>query len=208
MTSKRALAFLNKYNCSLPCLKGHSILARVMSLTGSIALVDPGYYGFCEISRADLRNNQVYDGRGLPVVRQQGDVREGDYVKLRLRDFYSPFGTMRLEPYKLSPEMRHKLVWEELAKAHEQGTPVYGRILNTALKGYAVGVSGYVGLLPFNKATLESVEKIGVLQAFYVLKLDAARNMLLLADPRFKPDRRSAAPMYTNIASLASVSSE
>lgn len=182
----------------MPGLRNHSILAKVIKVDRGRVWLDPGYYGINMLERREIRTSQVYNAAGKPVPGQSADtVRPGDYLRVRLGSFFTPYGDMQLEPYSTGPDARHKLVWEELAAAKDSRQPVYGRVLNSCNGGYAVGVSGYVALLPYNKSSLETVQKIGVLQPFYVHSIRG--NLLTLSDMKFKPKDTLYSSMYSNI---------
>lgn len=68
--------------------------------------------------------------------------------------------------------MRRKLVWGELKDCMKTGNPVWGRVLNPCVGGYAVGVAGYVALLPSKQASIDNIQKIGALQQFYIHRMD------------------------------------
>ncbi len=196
-TKAEALALLRRYNCTIPQLRGQTILARVVKSTNHALLVDPGFFGLSVIDRKELGTNQAYTEDGQPIFRADGTsrVRPGEYVRLRLSRWFTPYGDMQLEPVRTSPEVRKKLVWEELRACSERGRPVKGRMLNACKGGYAVGVAGYVALLPHGQAVSESISNIGGLQQFYIHKMDDRRKLIELT-------MSSRSPNYSNVGSI------
>ncbi|GBF98844.1 hypothetical protein Rsub_11448 [Raphidocelis subcapitata] len=173
------------YNINVPGLRGQAVLARVVrsSGTGGV-LLDPGYYGLTPVPAADLGAATAYNARGEPLPTREGGggggsggataprLRRGSYVRVRLGQLFSPYGDVQLEPVRVRPEVRRKLVWGELKARMNRGSPVWGRVLNPCAGGYAVGVAGYVALLPSKQASIHNIEAIGTLQQFYVYRME------------------------------------
>ena len=55
-----------------------------------------------------------------------------------------------------------------------------GRVLNPVWGGWAVGIAGYVGQLPFRHALATRCSQVGVLQDFFVTGSDAATRSFTL----------------------------
>jgi hypothetical protein len=130
---------------------------------------------------------------GRAIQRSTPEVCPGDYVKVRLSYFNTPYGDPQLDPVGVPHEVRQKLVWQELAHRMSRGLQVKGRILNPTVKGYAVAVAGYVALLPHDvhkNVQPEQLRQIGVLQDFYVHKMDEQHRRITLSfrNPRSERD--------------------
>lgn len=65
---------------------------------------------------------------------------------------------------------------------HHVWCPSQGRILNATAGGYAVGVAGYVALLQRQQASVQQTRKIGVLQDFYIHRMDRKRRRIELSN--------------------------
>lgn len=190
---------LTKYNVTIPDLVGRNILAKVVKLSRSKVLLDPGYYSFCLIDRDELGLCRVFDAKGQALVKRSADdVRQGDHILVEVRLLHTPFGRMEVGPPQAEKQRFRTLIWKELQEAYEQDRSVYGRVLNVCKGGYAVGVAGYVALLPFSRCSVHTAERIGQLQLFTIHSLDEQTYSIVLNDPSHK----SFAPsedMYSNI---------
>eukprot|EP00877_Chromochloris_zofingiensis_P014968 jgi/Chrzof1/9725/Cz04g13160.t1 len=171
-SKERAMQLLRRYNVSRPGLKGQFVLAKVIKTTDSEVLVDPGYYGLSVLDRKSLGWARTYTTEGNPINQSDTAMRPGDYILVRVTDFFTPYGDMQLDSMRMSPEVRRKQIWNELQSRMRSGQPVYGRILNSCPGGYAVGVAGYVALLPVGQGSKDSISKIGSLQEFYIHKMN------------------------------------
>jgi hypothetical protein len=170
-----SLRLLQKhFNISAPGLRGQAVLARIIRSGSSAVVVDPGYYGLSSIALCDLGAPQLFTADGKPLVRRDGKapaLRRDSFLKVRLGQQFTPYGDVQLEPVRVRPEVRRKLVWGELRERMSRGSPVWGRVLNPCAGGYAVGVSGYVALLPSRQASMQNIQAIGALQQFYIHRM-------------------------------------
>ena len=57
-----------------------------------------------------------------------------------------------------------------------------GRILNPTAGGYAVGVAGYIALLQRQQASVQQTKRIGVLQDFYIYRMDSSKRRIELSN--------------------------
>lgn len=69
-----------------------------------------------------------------------------------------------------------------------------GRILNATTGGYAVGVAGYIALLQRQQASVQQTRRIGVLQEFYIHRMDSRRRRIELSN--MQRHRDSMEEMY------------
>ncbi len=60
------------------------------------------------------------------------------------------------------------------------------QVLNDCPGGYAVGIAGFVALLPYSRAKAETVEDIGSSQTFEIVSMDEARKRIVVGDFRRK----------------------
>jgi ribosomal protein S1 len=129
------------------------------------------------------------------------DIRLGDRFVFRIQELKTPLGGIWLEPERRRGPKLLAAVWAELQKHYEQQIPVGGRILNDLPAGYAVGIAGVVGVLPWSTVQEDGVDpqlcrKLGTLQPFLVQKCDAVRQDLQVrfATGRTRKMGRSGVP--------------
>ena len=89
------------------------------------------------------------------------DVKIGDRVPLRVKRLQNPFGEMDVDSASVDQFRKHQLAWDAIARKREKRELVSGRILNAVNGGFAVGVTGHVGLLPKNLARDEKGRRLG-----------------------------------------------
>jgi len=112
-------------------------------------------------------------------VRAPGDVRLGDALRFHVAAFATPYGGEPLLAPDALPRgagpapaaARLRSAWREITAAADSKKPVLGRILNVSgAGGYAVGLGGFVGFMPFSRAQqTRAARAVGTLQPFYVL---------------------------------------
>ena len=112
-------------------------------------------------------------------VRAPGDVRLGDALRFHVSAFATPYGGEPLLAPDALPRgggpapaaARLRSAWREIVAAAQAGTPILGRVLNVSgAGGYAVGLGGFVGFMPFSRAQQARAARVlGSLQPFYVL---------------------------------------
>jgi hypothetical protein len=196
---------LQRFAATQGNLIGQHILAKVLKVTGRGVVLDPQFFGVNTIDFADLAGSELYDAHGEPKQgAAAGSMQPGDHVKVRVAHLYTPFGDMQLEPSRLTDESKMKLIWQELGAAQRAGRAVEGRVLNACRGGYAVGVAGFVALLPYTRTLPDTARRIGVLQEFYITKMDEAKQLMLLSCTQQaapSPGRAGLSNLYSNIPS-------
>lgn len=190
--SRRHLVeLLRKHNFSLPKLTGQHVEATILRVQSKTLLVDTGYYGVSEVDRSDVNLAHLLAPPGSDkgaIIKSRAtisDLRPGDKVAVKIQAVFTPFGDMQLTgPGTVSEvTVSQNLMWRELEACMSQRRPVEGRVLNACPGGYAVGVGGIVGLLPYGsyKKSPHMVKAVGVLQPFLVTKVNEERRELRLA---------------------------
>ncbi|KAG2433035.1 hypothetical protein HXX76_008762 [Chlamydomonas incerta] len=178
-----ALRLLSRFNGALPSLRGQTILAKVLSVDPARVVVDTGYNGVAEVPRADVSIAHVHTADGVAPARPTtSDVRPGDLLRLRVDAPFTPYGDMQLTAVREDSEFKRRLAWGELRRAMEAGQPVSGRVLNDCVGGFAVGVAGFVALLPSAMAARDTTQRVGSLQSFRIMAMDEARRRITLRD--------------------------
>ncbi|GAX80649.1 hypothetical protein CEUSTIGMA_g8084.t1 [Chlamydomonas eustigma] len=182
---------LRRHNYSMPGIAGQTIEARVLMVGSETIYVDPGFYGISQVPRSEASLSQLCTSDGqIPSGRSSSsDIRVGDVISVKVESLFSPYGDMQVEAVQADEGLKISSLWRELATAHATKTPVSGRVLNACTGGYAVGIGGIVGLMPYGRFTLETASKIGVLQKFYVERVVEERRQLVVADAK-KETRR------------------
>jgi hypothetical protein len=205
-----ALRLLQRhYNINVPGLRGQAVLARVVRSGGASSgvLLDPGYYGLSAIGAHELGALQLYTPAGQPLPPRsdaspsRAQLRRGNFLRLRLGPLFTPYGDVQLEPVRVRPEVRRKLVWGELGACMMRGSPVWGRVLNPCAGGYAVGVAGYVALLPSRQASIHNIQNIGTLQQFYIHRMVERGRRIELSN--YADDAAAAAVAVTDGGSIS-----
>ncbi|GLC37251.1 hypothetical protein PLESTM_000561000 [Pleodorina starrii] len=182
------LRLLRRSNAGLPGLRGQTILAKVLNVNAKRILVDPGFTALSEVPRDEVSIAHVHTSDGqLPDGRlSTSDIRPGDLLRLRVDCVYTPYGDMQLTAVKGDVEQQRRLIWGELRRAMEQRRPVAGRVLNECPGGFAVGVAGFVAVLPAALAATATTRAVGVAQEFTIMAMDDARQRITLRDPRLQ----------------------
>mmetsp|Transcript_7437 Transcript_7437/g.19839 ORF Transcript_7437/g.19839 Transcript_7437/m.19839 type:complete len:300 (+) Transcript_7437:112-1011(+) len=179
------LQILRRYNYSLPALRGQVILARILRISNQRVFVDPGFHSITEVPRADLDVSHVHEaapGQALEARESTNDLRVGDVVCVRIDALYTPYGDMQVEAVQQDPALKKLALWRELEAAWRAKQPVFGRVLNQCPGGYAVGISGFVALLPYARATTATIIRIGELQPFFIEQLSEQQQTLVVRD--------------------------
>ncbi|PNH04845.1 hypothetical protein TSOC_008995 [Tetrabaena socialis] len=178
------LRLLSRYNGSMPYLRGQTILVKVLSVDAERVVVDTGAYGLSTLPRADVSVTHIHtEGDDPPPVRPStSDVRSGDILRLRVEAPYSPFGDMQLTAVREDAAAQRRTVWRELRRRMDAAQPVEGRVLNDCPDGWAVGVAGFVALLPYRLGTQATGQRVGVPQRFYIVAMDDGRQLMQLRD--------------------------
>jgi ribosomal protein S1 len=187
----RLVELLRKHNVSLPKLTGRHVEATVLRVQAKTILVDTGFYGVSEVNRAEVNLAHLLAPSGSDkseIIRSRAtitDLRPGDKVGVRIQATFTPFGDMQLAGVgnQSQESVSQNILWRDLEACMYQGRPVEGRVLNACPGGYAVGVGGFVGLLPYGsfKKSPHMVKAVGVLQKFLVTHVNEERKQLRLA---------------------------
>ncbi|EFJ48693.1 hypothetical protein VOLCADRAFT_117442 [Volvox carteri f. nagariensis] len=185
------LRLLRRYNSGMPGLRGQTILAKVLNVNAKRVLVDTGFTGLSEVPRDDVTIAHVYTDDGqLPARMSTADIRPGDLLRLRVDCVYTPYGDMQLTAVKGDREQQRRVVWGELQRRMEQQTLVSGRVLNECPGGFAVGVAGFVAILPAALAATSTSRLVGVRQDFRIIAMDNVRQRITLQDPKLQRMKR------------------
>ena len=182
----RALAALCASNSSLPSLEGATLLARVLRAERGFVVVDAGLKRPVRVARSELRSDQLVSSPAgaSPLREGPGDVRVGDVLRMHVDAVTTPYGDPALSSGpRVVPRVAAAEAWAALTAAHASGGTVQGRVLNgIGAGGFAVGVAGMVGFLPHSLTAPATVARVGTLQPFRVVSVDATARTFILED--------------------------
>lgn len=182
----RALAALRASNSALPSLEGATLLARVLRAERGFVVVDAGLKRPVRVARSELRADQLVSSPAgaSPLREGPGDVRVGDVLRMHVDAVTTPYGDPALSSGpRVVPRVASSEAWAALTAAHASGGTVQGRVLNgIGAGGFAVGVAGMVGFLPHSLTAPATVARIGTLQPFRVVSMDAVARTFILED--------------------------
>lgn len=160
------------------------IKARVLNVDKKRILLDTGIkiakIGISDITPECIIERSTRDSS--PPRDSPTEVRPGDVLQVYLEHFESPEGDMLVSGQQAAVRRRVRAVWKELQNCMDDGRPVKGRILNAVSGGFSVGIAGLICFLPLRSTAQRTAQKIGDLQDFKVVRMNPARNNVVLAD--------------------------
>jgi len=187
---------LRRHNTGLPALVGQVILGRILRMTKEHVYLDTGFHGMSEMRREDLDVSHVQvPSAHVPLSTRAGlsDIRVGDVLRVCVDSLYTPYGDMQLMPAKQDAGAQRRLLWRVLGAQKNAAEPVMGRLLNQCPGGYAVGVAGFVALLPYARAATETVQRVGTLERFFIDQMDSTQQTMTLVDARITSQQQMQA---------------
>jgi hypothetical protein len=98
------------------------------------------------------------------------DVRRGDTFIFRIQEDKCPVGGVWIVPDHPHESIQER-AWNEIVESFTQGRIIRGRVLNTLPSGFAVGIAGYVGLMPIYASDPRKVRRLGTLQEFVLTRV-------------------------------------
>ena len=109
------------------------------------------------------------------------EIKPGDLVDVFIERYEDKEGLVRLSREKA----RREEAWDDLEKAFQKGQRVNGVIFGRVKGGFIVDLSGAVAFLPGSQVDIRPVRDItplmGVPQPFQILKMDVARNNIVVS---------------------------
>lgn len=197
------------HNSSMP-LRDLVVRGRVLKVNPSHVLVDTGVR-LARVPSVDLTRDSVVgwwgEGEPLPAPteaeRARGGkrlppVRVGDVIAVSLQGTDTPEGLFGARGAGGAGggalKRRAAGVWEEVQRAHREGTVVHGRVLNRLAGGYSVGVGGLVCYLPANLCSRATARAVGVLRPFRVESVNKAAFNVVLADVSLADELEQSLP--------------
>eukprot|EP00884_Botryococcus_braunii_P023469 jgi/Botrbrau1/9806/Bobra.0322s0013.1 len=191
------LQVLRQHNSSLMPLKGRRIYATVIKAGKKFIYVDPGFKKVVKLPRKVLKLWDVVIQSTDPTPRVAADdFKVGDRLILIIEEVEGPFGDMILAPSVPHKTDLHAQVWEELEEHARAGKVVMGRVLNEVKGGLSVGIAGFVAFCPFSQINLSNALRIGVLQPFYINRMDSEAKNVVVFDATEVDRRANLLRMY------------
>ncbi len=150
--------------------EGQVLKGTILSLANDFALVD---VGLKSEGRVPLNEFGVGDA--------DSDVKIGDVVDVFVERYEDRDGVIRLSREKA----RREEAWTDLEKTFNASQRVNGVIFGRVKGGFIVDLSGAVAFLPGSQVDIRPVRDIsplmGVPQPFQILKMDRARNNIVVS---------------------------
>ena len=149
---------------------GAVIEGEVVDVEGDFVIVNAGLKSESEIPASQFKND-----------RGELTVSVGDTVEVAIEAFEDGSGQTRLSREKAC----RARAWDELEKAHEEGSIVTGVITGKVKGGYTVSVQSIRAFLPGSLVDVRPVKDSAYLEGkdleFKVIKLDRRRNNVVVS---------------------------
>ena len=199
---ENSLELVRRHNSSLQQLRGHTIGATIFRTDKRYVFLDTGYNKPVKFARKSLELSQLVSSRDGGVRTSPEDFRVGDVLKFVVEEIETPYGDMQLSPEREVGAEKFQRVWDLIKEAMRANQVVMGRVLNAVPGGYCVGVAGLVAFCPFTSIAGPTARRIGVLHPFLVLRMESARQNIVLLDyyRRPPPGSNQAGRSLGNIA--------
>ena len=150
--------------------EGQVLKGTVLAISGDHVLVDVG-----------LKSEGRVPLKEFGAHGQDNEVNPGDTVDVFVERYEDRDGVIRLSREKA----RREEAWTELEKAFNASQRVNGVIFGRVKGGFIVDLSGAVAFLPGSQVDIRPVRDIsplmGVPQPFQILKMDRARNNIVVS---------------------------
>jgi len=162
--------------------EGRVLKGTVISVDSDVVVVDVGLKSEGRVPAKEFGNP------GQPL-----DINPGDEVDVFVERYEDRDGIIRLSREKA----RREEAWAELEKAFAKAERVNGVIFGRVKGGFIVDLSGAVAFLPGSQVDIRPVRDItplmGTPQPFQILKMDQARNNIVVSRRAVLEETRSEA---------------
>jgi len=150
--------------------EGRVVKGTVISIEGDVAIIDVGLKSEGRIPLKEFKD-----------AGQETDINAGQQIDVFIERFEGRDGMVRLSREKA----RREEAWTDLDKAFQKAERVNGVIFGRVKGGFIVDLAGAVAFLPGSQVDIRPVRDIGPLmgtpQPFQVLKMDRARNNIVVS---------------------------
>ncbi len=162
--------------------EGRVLKGTVISIDSDVVVVDVG-----------LKSEGRVPTKEFVMPGQDLDIKPGDDVDVFVERYEDRDGMIRLSREKA----RREEAWAELEKAFNKQERVNGVIFGRVKGGFIVDLSGAVAFLPGSQVDIRPVRDItplmGTPQPFQILKMDQARNNIVVSRRAVLEETRSEA---------------
>ncbi len=159
--------------------EGMVVKGVVVTIDGDSAIIDVGLKSEGRVSLREF---------GL-----QTTVKVGDMVEVYVERMENKHGETVLSREKA----RREEAWGDLEKLHEAGEQVTGTIFGRVKGGFTVDLSGTIAFLPGSQVDIRPIRDPSVLigepQPFMILKMDRARNNIVVSRRAILEESRAEA---------------
>lgn len=151
-------------------VEGRVVRGRIVAFRGDMAIIDVGFKSEGKVSIKDIQTHS-----------ELKEPRVGDSLDVYLERLEDRNGETGLSVEKA----RREAVWTALQRACDEGVFVNGFIFGKVKGGFAVDLDGAVAFLPGSQVDLRPVRDVkplvNVVQPFKILKMDRARNNIVVS---------------------------
>ena len=169
-TGENFEALLNESLGDAQTFEGRVVKGTVVSVDGDVVVVD---VGLKSEGRVPLKEFEMPGEKKVPVA--------GERIDIFVERFEDKDGIVRLSREKA----RREEAWAELEVALKKGERVNGVIFGRVKGGFIVDLAGAVAFLPGSQVDIRPVRDIsplmGSAQPFQILKMDRARNNIVVS---------------------------
>lgn len=141
----------------------------IVAIRNDIAIVDVGLKSEGRVPLKDITG------------RSQAEIRVGDSIDVYVERMEDKNGEVVLSIEKA----RREAAWDELDKAHQEGTLINGSIFGRVKGGFAVDLNGAIAFLPGSQVDIRPIRDVtplmNVVQPFKLLKMDKARSNIVVS---------------------------
>ena len=163
-------ALLEESLAARPTFAGQVHKGTVVRIENDFAIIDVGLKSEGRV----LLKEFAFPG-------QPAEIKPGDVVDVFIERYEDKEGLVRLSREKA----RREEAWDDLEKSFQKNQRVNGVIFGRVKGGFIVDLSGAVAFLPGSQVDIRPVRDItplmGVPQPFQILKMDAARNNIVVS---------------------------
>jgi len=169
-STKEFAALLEESLTARPTFTGQVVKGSIVRLENDFAVID---VGLKSEGRVALKE---FAPPGAPA-----ELKAGDTIEIFVERYEDKDSLVRLSREKA----RREEAWGDLEKAFQKGQRVTGTIFSRVKGGFIVDLSGAVAFLPGSQVDIRPVRDItplmGVPQPFQILKMDVARNNIVVS---------------------------
>ena len=158
------------------------VTGTIIDIKNDKAIIDVG-----------LKSEGVLSVSDIKVLKDSNDIKVGDTLEVYIDKFEDKFGNPVLSIEKAQKEA----TWKKLEAHLNSGDIIEGTIINRTKGGFSVDLNGTLAFLPGSQMDLSIIRDVTPLlnskQKFKVIKMDRARNNIVVSRRAVLEDVRSVA---------------